>query len=186
MTMTIRLMQTVVFILVALCAPMAPADDKAAEKPSNRTLPEWVELLDSQDGQQRVAATRALFAGGKEAIAALRDAGAKQIAPFGTISSPRRHVVYSLLVGLRPNPPKAKAGYLTGSFGLHVEKDVTAADIRKMGRRHGFELRGTFNAKGRPQAYVQLAESKKLAEVLKAVLTEEPGVVTVNLNYFEG
>jgi hypothetical protein len=143
--------------------------------------------LDSVDGKVRVAATREIFRRGQDALAGLRKVGAKQVAPFGGTIAPRRlDVVYSLIQGLPPNPPGARSGYRTDSFGLHVDQGTALQDVEAMGKKYGFSPSSTFRADSRPSCYVRLDQGKALEEVMRRVLTEEPRVRTVNLNYFEG
>ncbi|MEQ8791653.1 MAG: hypothetical protein RIC55_35650 [Pirellulaceae bacterium] len=144
-----------------------------------------IEELGSEDGPRRVAATKAIFQAGEAGQAALQKAGAKQVSPFGSIRARRLDVVYSLLAGLRENADGALAGYKRDSFGLHLEPGVTEQDVIKLGRQYGFTLSGTFNPDGRPQCYVKLTKGRKLETVLQAILSIEPTVVSVNLNYFE-
>ena len=94
-------------------------------------------------------------------------------------------MVYSLLDGLKPNPPGGRAGYTKDGFGLRVGAGCALEDVKKMGGKHGFEVQGQFTPDGVPNCYVKLKAGKALADVLKAVLTGEPKVVSVNLNYFE-
>jgi hypothetical protein len=173
------------FVAATLAEPAAPPP---ATQPDVARL---IAALSSDNGATRASATKAIFAMGKDALEPLAKAGAKQVAPMGTIASTRIDVVYSLLDGLKPTPPRARAGYAANGFGLTVEKGCTSADVAAMGRKHGFAMDknndGTdkFDADGFPQCYVQLSGDRKLADVLTAVLSEEPKVITVNLNYFE-
>ena len=72
-------------------------------------------------------------------------------------------------------------------FGLRVEWGCgcTVDDVKKMGERHGFVIVGTFAPDATPSCYVKLKAGKNLADVLKAILTSEPQVISANLNYFE-
>ncbi len=170
--------------LVALCMAFGSALALRADEKK----PDWdalVEDLTSEDGKTRVRATKAIFEQGEKAIAPLKKAGAKQITPTGTIRTRRLDMVYSLLRGLKPTPKGAKAGYMSGSFGLHVAKGVKRKDVAAMGTRYGFDPSRHFNANHRPACYVRLTKGKKLAEVIKQVLLREPTIVSVNLNYFE-
>jgi RNA polymerase sigma factor (sigma-70 family) len=134
----------------------AGADDLAA----------LVAKLASKDGAERAAATKRLFELDRAVtVPALEKAGARELA---TISPPRINVVYSLIQGL-------KAGsYQSSSLGA-------------MGQKHGFTLTNPdrFSATTAPSAYVQLQAGRALADVMKALLSDEPKVVTVNLNYVE-
>jgi hypothetical protein len=94
-------------------------------------------------------------------------------------------MVYSVLQGFPPNQPKALAGYITDKFGLHVEKGTTEEEIRKMATKHGCSLQGKFNLDFRPSCYFQIGPRQSLAEVIRQVLSGEPKVRTINLNYYE-
>jgi hypothetical protein len=143
--------------------------------------------LSSADGAKRVAATAELFRRGKAVLPELKKAGAKQVAPVGaTIDGTRRlDMVYSVLEGFPPNPPKARAGYRTDTFGLHVEKGTTPEDVQKMCRDYGCTLAGKFNPESRPSCYLQIGQGKSLEEVIRQLLCHEPKVTTINLNYFD-
>ena len=143
--------------------------------------------LSSEDGPVKVAATKAIFALGRDALEPLAKAGAKQVSAFGTVGSRRIDMIYSLLDGLKPNPAGARAGYKTDSFGLQVEWGCgcTKEDVVKMGERHGFVIRGDYRADATPTCYVKLKPGKDLADVLKAVLSEEPQIISVNLDYYD-
>jgi hypothetical protein len=133
----------------------------------------------------RVAATKAIFAFGKAALEPLARAGAKQVSPFGTINTRRIDMVYLLLDGLKPNPAPARAGYRPDGFGIRVEKDCTREDTARMGEKFGFTVSGTFAPDTTPSCYVKLKAGRNLAEVLEAILSEAPKVISVSLNYFE-
>jgi RNA polymerase sigma factor (sigma-70 family) len=150
-----------------------------------RSIDVLIAELESADGATRLAATRDLFARGKAVLPALEKAGARPIAPVGTIQPRRLDVIYSLLKGLPSNPPMARAGYRTDSFGLHFDLLGAQQDAARLGALFGFSLTGTWGKFSRPNCYVNLDKGKSLAEVMHAVLTSEPRVITVSLNYFE-
>jgi hypothetical protein len=158
---------------------------KGMDTPEPRPIGILAAELESADGRTRLAATKDIFGGGKAAVQDLEKAGAKPIAPAGTINPRRLDVVYSLLKGLPPNPPTARSGYKTDSFGLHLEVLGSQADVERMGKQYGFSLTGTFGKAARPNCYVTLEKGKSLSEVMQAVLTSEAKVITLNLNYFE-
>jgi hypothetical protein len=135
--------------------------------------------LSSEDGQKRAAATKELFRRGKAVLADMKKAGAGQIAPVGTIDSRRLDVVYSVIDGL------PAGNYRPDSFGLRLEKGATRELAAAVCGRHGCTLAGTFNADGVPNVYVRVGNGKALPDVLRAILSAEPKVVSVNLNYFE-
>ena len=153
---------------------LAPAD-----------IPQWIADLSAADAPKRLAATQALFQLGPAALEPLRQAGAQQISPFGTTATRRLDMIYSLLAGLEANPAGGHAGYTADSFGLHVENGCTAEEITKLGDKYGFTISGSFQPAGRPACYVKLNRGKNLAEVLEAILSDEPRVISANLNYFE-
>jgi hypothetical protein len=95
--------------------------------------------LSSDNGGKRVTATKEVFRRGKGVLNDLKAAGAKQVAPIGgTINTRRLDMVYSLLKGLPPNLPQARAGYRTDSFGLYVEPGTTKYDLIQWGKKAGF------------------------------------------------
>jgi RNA polymerase sigma factor (sigma-70 family) len=154
----------------------------AVEKPAAQldklSVEQLVADLDSADGAKRVAATKEIFRRGKAILKDLQKAGAK---PAQTIQPPRVDMVYSLLEG-------SFAGrYTTGHFGIHLNPGVTRKDVNEMGKKYSFSLGEDrlFHDNGHPNCYVALAAGKSLTDVLRQILTEEPRVVTVNLNYFE-
>ena len=167
--------------------------EAAATQPD---ISKFITDLSSEDGQVKVAATKAIFALGKDALDPLAKAGAKQISPFrpdltcsmcslASNITRRIDMVYSLLEGLKPNPVSARKGYELDGFGISVEKDCTQEDVAKIGERHGFTIDENYSSpSGTPSCYVQLKPGKNLADVLKAVLSEEPKVISVNLIYF--
>ena len=144
--------------------------------------------LSSADGTKRIAATAELFRRGKDVLPDLKKAGAKQVAPFGgSVDGTRRlDMVYSVIEGFPPNAPKARAGYTTNSFGLHVEKGTTEEDIQKICKTYQCTLVGKFNQEFRPSCYLQKGPGQSLADVIQQILTMEPKVTTINLNYFDG
>ena len=160
-----------------------------AEGPNQEGETKMKELildLSSENGQRRIGATKAIFDQGKAALAPLREAGAKQIAPTGgTVGGTRRlDIVYSVIEGFPPNAPKARAGYKTDSFGLHVENGTTEEDIQTLCRKYKCTLDGKFTAEGRPNCYLQIRQAKSLEAVIQQILSTEPKVTTINLNYF--
>jgi RNA polymerase sigma-70 factor (ECF subfamily) len=142
--------------------------------------------LDAADGTVRVAATQEIFRRGKEVLPLLKKAGATQVAPFGgTITTRRLDMIYSLLEGLPPSPPAPAAGYQEDAFGLHVTPDTTQAAAVAMGEKHGFLLQTKLSLDANPSCYCTIKPGKTLAAVLRDLLTSEPSVTTVNLNYRE-
>jgi hypothetical protein len=172
--------------------PTAPATAKSEALPAQPAaavatpdqVRQWIANVSADDGRKRMAATQALFKLGPDAIEPLKRAGAMQISPLGTIATRRLDMIYSLVVGLELSPPGGRAGYTTNGFGLHADKDCTLEEVTKLGEKYGFDIDGPFQPDGQPACYVDLKPGKNLVEVLKAILSNEPRVVTVNLNYF--
>ena len=143
--------------------------------------------LGSTDGGKRTAATSEIFLRGKAVLPELKKAGAKQVAPtFEGVGGIRRlDVVYSILEGLPPNQPNALAGYITNSFGLHVEKDTTEEEFQKLCKLHGCTPLGKFDATSNSGCYVQIDQGKSLEGTIRQILSTETKVTTINLNYFD-
>ena len=146
-----------------------------------------IAALASADGAKRVAATAEIFRRGKAVLPDLKKAGAKQVAPAGaTIDGTRRlDMVYSVLEGFPPNGPRTVAGYNTDAFGVHVEKGTTEQDVLTVCKKYGCTLNGKFNIEFRPSCYFRLGKGQTLEEIIRQVLTNEPKVTTINLNYVE-
>ena len=159
-----------------------PATTQPATQPDITKL---ITDLSSDDGKVRVAATKAIFALGKDALEPLKKAGAKQITPSGPESERRIDIVYSLLDGLKENPVGHHTGYRTGSFDVRVEKGCTQQDVAEMGENYGFTICGPFTPDSTPSCCVQVRLDKNFGDVLKTVLSEEPKFISVKLNYFD-
>lgn len=136
-------------------------------------------LANGADPAARLAATRELFRRGPAILPQLKRAGAM---PMSTVSPARGDVIYSLLKG-----PLSTENAASDSFGVHVDRNLSASDVRKMGLAHGFRLvpHSECRPDVSPVCYVHLAPGKQLAAVLREIVTSEPGVSTVNLNYVE-
>src|ERR1700722_6356719 len=173
-------------ILVVFCALAAapPVAQEAQKMPVEKLIAD----LGSDDGNKRIAATVEIFRRGKAVQPDLKKAGAKQVAPTGApVDGTRRlDIVFSVLGEFPPNPPNARAGYKTNSFGLHVEKGTTEEEVQKICKNHGCTLIGKFNATFKPGCYLQIGQGKSLEEVIRQILANEPKVTPINLNYFEG
>ena len=104
--------------------------------------------------------------------------------PMETLRPARRDVIISLVKGFDQS---IGTPFRRDSFGLHVEPGVSADEIIEMGRRHGFRVPvdWVLQPEAYPTVYVQLSTDAKLEEVLKAVLSSETSVRTVNLNFIE-
>lgn len=138
-----------------------------------------LQLANGANPAMRIAATQELFGRGPKILPELRQAGAK---PMQTISPPRGDVIYTLLRGdINTNDSGHKW------FGLHVEADVSAQDVERMGQRYGFVLSpdDAFNSTSSPACYVELQPGHNLASTLKKILINEPSVKTVNLDIME-
>jgi len=164
--------------LAALAVVVGAMSTHAADWP-RASVATLLQAANGGDPGARLAATRELFRRGPTILPQLARAGAK---PMTTVSPPRGDVVYSLLQG----GPDA-AGATQVSFGLHVDAQVTAADIASMGSAYGFRaIQGSAcRPELAPACYVQLLPGKRLPDVLRALLTHEPRVATVNLNIVE-
>ncbi|MCX7993699.1 MAG: hypothetical protein N2651_08525 [Fimbriimonadales bacterium] len=142
------------------------------------TVAQLVRLLSSKDGRERAAATKELFRRGRRIAPDLRKAGAK---PIATVSPPRLDVVYSLIQGL------PQGNYRTDSFGLHMEPKTSREEVEALGEKYSFVLppEEPFDTRYAPNCYVRLRRGVQLEAILRALLSNEPKVVTVNLNYYE-
>jgi hypothetical protein len=143
-----------------------------------------IDDLASTDNAKRTAATATLFGQGKAVLADLKKAGAKPVAPFG-LSGKRLDMVYSILEGLPANVPGALSGYRTDSFGLHVERGTTAEDVDKLCQKYKLSVSGKFFPDASPNCYVTMQKGAVLEDVIRQILSREPKVVTITLNYFE-
>lgn len=149
--------------------------------PADCKITELVALLDSDDGGLRVLSSAELFRRGPSILADLELQGAK---PIATLSPPRLDVIMSLISGLDKT---VSVNFLHNSFGLHVEPGLSLDTLVQMGERHGFHIKhgSIFRTDTSPNVYVELADGAKLSGVLEDVLSTEPSVRTVNLNYVE-
>jgi hypothetical protein len=172
-------------VIVAASGWLSARQREAGQKLSIETL---INDSASVDGAKRIAASAEIFRRGKDVLPALKKAGAKQIAPVGgTVDGTKRlDMMYSVLEGFPPNPPKARAGYKTDTFGLHVEKGTTADDIQKVCQKYQCTLVGKFSTESRPNSYLKIGPGPALEAVIQQILSAEPKVTTINLNYFEG
>ena len=146
---------------------------------SGATVAALLREANGTDPAARLDATGELFRRGPAVVPQLERAGAK---PMGTVSPARGDVIYSLLSGdLGPT------NVAPATFGLHVEGNVTTNDVERMGLAHGFRLipSAPWRPDQSPICYVQLLPGKRLADVLRDILTTEARVTTVNLNYVE-
>jgi len=165
-------------ILAVMLFGVAPADAHGGEM-SQKTVATLLRQANGSNPAARLAATKKLFQLGPAIAPQLEHAGAK---PMRTVSAPRGDVIYSLLHG-----ELDQAGAAPDSFGLHVDGNVSAHDIERMGLAHGFRLPPQSNCRPElsPACYVQLLPGRHLADVLRNLLTTEARVTTVNLNYIE-
>lgn len=146
---------------------------------SGATVASLLREVNGTNSAARLDATRELFRRGPAVVPQLKRAGAN---PMATISPARGDVIFSLLSGDLDLTNAAPA-----TFGLHVEGNVTTKDVERMGRAHGFRLFPLAQSRPdqSPACYVQLLPGKRLADVLRDILTTEARVTTVNLNYVE-
>jgi len=157
---------------------IAPIDARGGDM-SQKAVVALLKQANGHDPAARLEASRALFRLGPAVAPQLERAGAK---PMATISSPRGDVIYTLLSG-----KLNLAGADPNSFGVHVEANTSAKDVDRMGAAHGFRVLapGQCRPDLSPACYVHLLSGKRLADVLRDVLTSEPRVTTVSLNYIE-
>jgi hypothetical protein len=160
-------------------APVTVSGVKTAS--SDTSTEELIVHLDAGEGTLRAAATSELFRRGRRVLAVFEQQGAR---PMETITPPRRDVVMTLIAGLDKS---VQAPFRRNSFGLHLDPNVTRDQVVQMGRRHGFRLPdgAALRADAAPSVYVELSGDARLENVLQAVLSSEPSVRTVNLNYTE-
>ena len=113
--------------------------------------------LSSGQGAKRIVASASLPPRQGDSTRSQK-AGAKQVAPVGgTVDGTRRlDMVYSALEGFPLNQPKARAGYRTDNFGLHVEKGTTAEDIQKICQKYECTPIGKFSTESRPSCYLKI------------------------------
>jgi len=159
--------------------PVSHGADDAKRPPSLEEVQGAIPLLSSSDKVKRLEATKTLFQLDRKVVEDLKKAGAKN-AVEGSIGSRRLDMVYTLIVGL---PPKAR-NFSSTSFGVSVEKGTSREAVVEMGKKYGFEV-GDFGADGVPSCYVKLVGGANLSVVMRELLSHEPSVVTVNLNYVE-
>ncbi len=176
-----RVVVIVLLSAVSGCSGSPESSSPPATVSSDVSTAKLIEDLDSEDGRIRVSATAELFRRGTSAFDALTESGAH---PMETIRPARRDVIMTLVVGLDQT---IRAPFRRDSFGLHVETGVSAEEIIEMGRRHGFlvPVDWVLQPEAYPTVYVQLSTNTRLEDVLEAVLSTEPRVRTVNLNYIE-
>jgi len=165
-------------ILAVMLFGVAPADAHGRDM-SQKTVATLLRQANGSDPAARLAATQKLFQLGPAVAPQLERAGAK---PMRTVSAPRGDVIYSLL-----RSDISQAGAAPDSFGVHVDANVSAHDIERMGIAHGFRLIPQSDCRPNlsPACYVQLLPGRRLADVLRSLLTTEARVTTVNLNYVE-
>jgi len=164
--------------LVAMLSGVAPMEARGGNV-SQEAVAALLRQANGSDPAARLEASRTLFRLGPAIAPQLERAGAR---PMRTISTSRGDVIYTLLsgkLGLADADPN--------TFGVHVEANTSAQDVDRMGRAHGFSILapGQCRPDLSPACYVHLLSGKRLADVLRDVLTSEPRVTTVSLNYVE-
>jgi RNA polymerase sigma factor (sigma-70 family) len=137
--------------------------------------------LDSDDGNVRVAATKEVLRRGRDLLPVLEKAAAGQ----GGADGKRVHVVWLLVKGLPPPGGPGGPTYKPGTFGIRFEKGTTRENADRLGKKLGFTVGDHFSEDGQPNCYVNLDKGKSLPDVLREVLTTEPRVIAVNLNWIE-
>ena len=158
-----------------------PASAPASQAIDRAKIKGLIADLSSDDGAKRVAATKQLLALGANAVDPLAEAGAQQLTPKCQLAEVRRlDAVYTLLDGLHQN---ASEGYRTDLFLVRVEKDCTVEEVSKIAARCGFTIKARNGINdGYCGAFPQ--DQKNLAGILKAILSGEPKVISVQLTYF--
>jgi hypothetical protein len=166
--------------------PVAARKMTRGESPTTQLdIAKLITDLSSEDGHARVAATRAIFALDKDALEPLARAGAQQIG-LGHWDILRIDIVYSLLDGLNPHGhDHAKGEFRATRFLIYAEKTCTQEDVAEMGERHGFTTDGTSPPGKNLRYWVKLKPGKKLVTVLKAILLEEPQVISAGFSAYE-
>lgn len=173
-----------VFAIILTAATGSFAQQREAGQ--NMSIEMLVADLTSPDGQKRIVASAEIFRRGKAVLPDLKKVGAKQVAPSGaTLDTRRLDMVYSVMEGFPPTPPRAVVGYITDKFGVRGEKGMTANEVQKMAEKYKCTLDGTFNIESQPTCYFRIGKDQSLEEVIRQVLTNEPKVIKINLNYFE-
>ena len=144
---------------------------------SQMAVASLLRLANGSDPAARLSATQELFRRGPAILPQLERAGSK---PMSTVSPARGDVIYTLLRGHLSTESAAP-----DSFGLQVDANLTASDVQRMGLAHGFRLIPYSQCRPdvSPICYVHLLPGRNLAAVLREILTTEPRVSTVNLNY---
>jgi hypothetical protein len=144
---------------------------------SQMTVASLLRLANGSDPAARLSATQERFRRGPAIRPQLERAGSK---PISTVSPARGDVIYTLLGGRLSTENAAPK-----SFGLHVDANLTASGVQKIGRAHGFRLDPGSQCRPdlSPICYVDLLPGKNLAAVLREILMTESHVSTVNLNY---
>lgn len=188
----LRQLHTSTLALLLLITPACDSCTQVGENGqveySKLSVEQLIKLLEAPDSKQQVAATAELFRRGEAIVPALRQAGAKHVlSPDANVSvgnTRRLDMVYSLLVGLPENVPGLVRSYRPDSFGIHCNPGTTAEDVFIMAKKYGFQIAGDFRADARPNCYASVPPGT-LVKVLIRLLSEEPKVATVNLNYVE-
>jgi RNA polymerase sigma factor (sigma-70 family) len=177
-------------VTVAESGTGKPEKDKGMAEsragPEARPIEQLIADLNSPDGAARVAATTEIFRRGQDTLPDLQRAGAQQLARTAKARSPQRlDMVYSLLEGLPPSPPTARSGYRTDRLRIYMDKECTKEEVVEWGKRFGFTCSDICYSTQPPHCGALLIEGKSLAEVLQALLSCEPKVITVNLGYWD-
>jgi|GEM_PF-1623405 len=130
------------------------------------------------DPQLRTTASAAILQQGSDAIDTLVERGAR---PMLGLTPSRLDVIYSILSG------ETTGRYKTNSFGIHVLPETTLEALRQIGDRAGFVLPSgsTCSAGQFPSCYVTVRQDADLWDVMTRLLSTEPAIVSVNLNYIE-
>ncbi|RVG20638.1 hypothetical protein [Sinorhizobium meliloti] len=151
---------------------------KGAESMSQPSDNKLMAAVLGDDPQVRTIASATLLQQGLDAIDTLVESGASAMSGL----APRRlDVIYSILTG------ETSGRYKTNTFGLHLLPGTTSEVVREIGDRTGFILAegSTCSTDQFPSCYVTVRQGADMWEVMTRLLSTEPAVVTVNLNYIE-
>lgn len=144
----------------------------------NAPTSQLISGLDTADAQQRKMLAKAILKRGDQAIAELRNAGAK---PASGISPRLMDLLYSLAT------ESADGNISRNSFGIHLSPGTTRQQVVEIGKKWGFTLRQNDQCDpgSEPACYVTLKKGKDVFETMRNLITEEPAIHNLNFNHFE-
>src|SRR5262245_867051 len=153
------------------------------------SVEDLVRDLSSEDGAQRVSASRELLRRGKEILNDLEKAGAKEVLPIVAPTNKQpatRHLdlVYSLIRGLPRVDAKSQMGIRQDRITLRLKKGVTWAEFDRMARQYRFGLHCETLDMFQPDASTicdVVTTQNTLEQAVEEILTTEPRVETIDL-----